>query len=698
MTEWTLSLRKNFQTELLALPPKEIAQVQKKLTQLVDDPLPDAKVKKQLKSWKGGTVYRLRSGDYRIFYSLEKSFISLLALRRRSESTYDESIQAETFGGPGGTQSLNGPGAVKGQEEYWKNYALQQQEENERSLPEPLTSEFLDRLFVPKEMHDRLIAVHNEDELLSCPNVPDELLLTIHQAVFEKPLDEVMSEPEFIAGSVDDLFKYKAGDLPGFLLRLSPAQEALVAFNLKGNMPTLVKGGPGSGKSTVALYRAAETVKKLTKEGNMLPRVLFTTYTNALANVSTALVKTLLPEQEQAVVVKTADSLVKEIVEAGGLRFAPATAEQCLEALRTALDKVSLGDNALERRKNKDALARFSEGYLLEEICSVVLGNDLKDLKSYADNPRVGREEPLSGTERELIWNISIAFKNELSRQGVETWSELRAKANRLVATGAVDVVYDGVIVDEVQDLEPSVVSLLSQIAKTPANLFLTADNRQSIYRSSFSWDTVLSSLGLSIEVSELPGNYRSTEQIDKAAKGYLGERAHQAVSERYAHEGPLPLVLEVDNQTAEIQAISQFFAGASKLLHLKKTSCVVLVPTKAQGQRIAEGLSEMNISAEFSLGRELDISGDNLNVVPFQSAKGLEFPIVAIAGLWPPQYPYVPKGASDREITELRALQRRTLFVAMTRAMRALLIVKPTSQGTSLLAPLDPALWNVHK
>jgi len=100
MTEWTLSLRKSFQSELMALPAKEIAQVQKKLNQLVEDPLPDAKVKKQLKNWKGGTVYRLRSGDYRIFYTIEKSYISLLGLRRRNEDTYDEAVEAVTFGGP----------------------------------------------------------------------------------------------------------------------------------------------------------------------------------------------------------------------------------------------------------------------------------------------------------------------------------------------------------------------------------------------------------------------------------------------------------------------------------------------------------------------------------------------------------------------------------------------------------------------
>ena len=65
----------------LALPPKEIVQVQKKLTPLIEDSWPDAKVRKKLKNWECGTVYRHRCGDYRIFYTLEQSFTSLLELR-----------------------------------------------------------------------------------------------------------------------------------------------------------------------------------------------------------------------------------------------------------------------------------------------------------------------------------------------------------------------------------------------------------------------------------------------------------------------------------------------------------------------------------------------------------------------------------------------------------------------------------------
>ena len=59
-------------------------------------------------------------------------------------------------------------------------------------------------------------------------------------------------------------------------------------------------------------------------------------------------------------------------------------------------------------------------------------------------------------------------------------------------------------------------------------------------------------------------------------------------------------------------------------------------------------------------------------------------------------------------EAQEILARERRTLFVSMTRAMRALLLVVPAAQPTSqssprskrqlspLLQSFDPAFWNL--
>jgi len=51
----------------------------------------------------------------------------------------------------------------------------------------------------------------------------------------------------------DDLLRFREGELLGFLLRLNTEQEKFVTWAVKGKGATLLKGGPGTGKSTVAL-------------------------------------------------------------------------------------------------------------------------------------------------------------------------------------------------------------------------------------------------------------------------------------------------------------------------------------------------------------------------------------------------------------------------------------------------------------
>src|SRR5436305_10761795 len=96
-TEWRITQKPDFFKSLLALSPKKAHQVLEKVNLLAQDPTPDAKVKKQLK-YMNGRLHRIRSGDYRIFYTFEHPYISILALRRRDADTYDEDMDAEVLG------------------------------------------------------------------------------------------------------------------------------------------------------------------------------------------------------------------------------------------------------------------------------------------------------------------------------------------------------------------------------------------------------------------------------------------------------------------------------------------------------------------------------------------------------------------------------------------------------------------------
>src|SRR5437588_7099818 len=143
-TEWRITQKPDFFQALLALSPKEIHQVLEKINHLVQDPTPDAKVKKQLKHM-NGRLHRIRSGDYRIFYTFEQPYISILALRRRDDDTYDEDMDAEFLGGL--DPHFDEAQAARTAQPDWARI-LAPKELEKRPLPEPITEKLLAELKV----------------------------------------------------------------------------------------------------------------------------------------------------------------------------------------------------------------------------------------------------------------------------------------------------------------------------------------------------------------------------------------------------------------------------------------------------------------------------------------------------------------------------------------------------------------------
>src|SRR5947209_9289480 len=93
-TQWQISMKPVFLHGVIALAAKEVHQVMAKVDMLVQYPLPDGRVKKQL-THLPGKPYRIRSGDYRIIYTVEKQSISVLKLERRREDTYKGTVDVD---------------------------------------------------------------------------------------------------------------------------------------------------------------------------------------------------------------------------------------------------------------------------------------------------------------------------------------------------------------------------------------------------------------------------------------------------------------------------------------------------------------------------------------------------------------------------------------------------------------------------
>jgi superfamily I DNA/RNA helicase/mRNA-degrading endonuclease RelE of RelBE toxin-antitoxin system len=685
-SQWDTMTKPAFQTEWLTLPHKESHQVLEKLALLTQDPLPDGIVKQKLQDM-GGRLHRIRASNYYIYYTFEKPYITLLAIRPRNDTSYQAGIAAAYLGGSVPDRRAT---TFLGQKE-WRELLSTPSQEKIR-LPEPISPALLNALHTPLEYRNRILSIQTREDLLDCQGVPDEILQQIDTYMFEKPLSEIVYQPDHILSGVEDLQRYKNGELLGFLLRLAPEQEKAANWALDSTGPTQVKGKPGTGKSTVALYRVHSILKKLRAAGQSNPHVLFTTYTNALVESSRQLLRQLLGADIACVEVSTADKLVVKL-----LGEIPRIAQEStlIWFIQNAVKQVLTDEKYRER-----FLKRLSFDYLLQEITQVIMARKITSIEQYIQIDRSGRRVGLTESERRTVWDIQQIFLECMKEKRFETWEQVRLRAEELVSKDTHLVPYDAVVVDEAQDLDPSVIRILVRLCISPNRFFITADVNQAIYRPRFTWREIDDSLQFKGRTTILKTNYRSTRQIVEAAHSYLTAITTETDEGEWGHvtNGEKPAVRLVENEADELQLLANYLTGAARAFHLGLRACAVFCPTNRCGQFIALKLSKLGVPATFMARQEVNLSLPGVKVLTIYASKGLEFPIVALAGFRESKFAHPLDDISDEEREEALMKNRRVIFVGMTRAMHSLLLLVPAETKSPLLTSFDPAYWDVKE
>ena len=692
-----LNIKPSCAHEIHGFPADQTAQLWEKISRLVDDPLPDGKLKKKLKS-KGG-LYRLRVGDHRLFYSFGDTWIRLIALRRRDTGTYGNKAASL---GPEAPRALPPRGedvdidtAVKPSDRPPFAFVAAPAVElaPAKKLPRAITPEWLASLKVPERSFPPLLLCATEEELLTA-DVPPGVLERVVDNLYPKPLAEVLEQPDLAISDPRDLVRFKEGSLLSFLLRLDPDQEKLTTWALEG--PTLVRGGAGTGKSTVALHRLRALLRKPGASGR--ETALFTTYTRALQAVSRQLLAQLLtPEELSRVRVATVDEMAREVVarkrSLGPLEENPLGA---LTAVREGF--LPSGPTMFERKLRARTLAKIPDRYLLEEITWIIEGREIASLADYEATPRPGRGVALGAKMRGAVWELHEALRARLAAGKAETFGALRREAATIARAGGAQR-FDFVLVDEAQDLPPVGLSLLAHLAKTSAGLFFAADSKQSIYSRGAGWASADPRLQFKGRTALLRRNYRSTAEIDAAAFDLLrGEPQEEVAASTSPHSGPLPVLLRGVRPEREGHWAAQLVRQMAVHLRVPRHAAAMLVPGRVSGEVIAKAMTAAGLAARFFEGRDLDLEAKVVKVLTFHSAKGLEFPIVVVGGLHPGSYPEAADFDEPDAYEEAMRHHRRLLYVALTRAMRGLMMMSPAGCADAALTGLTSTLWNVQE
>ncbi|WP_433700927.1 UvrD-helicase domain-containing protein [Nocardiopsis sp. CA-288880] len=524
---------------------------------------------------------------------------------------------------------------------------------------------------------------------------PEPVDTTDYSAAFARPATRVTT-------SDTDLRQVLEDDFAAWKVFLHPTQHKLVKRDYKG--PARVSGGPGTGKTIVALHRVKHLVEQL-GPGYTKPVLLTTFNKNLAADLRHRLLDLGGPQLLDRVDVVNIDQLASRIV---------SESDQGRQRRRSINDHQAA-------REWQDMLTELGEqnwdaDFLNAEWSQVILGQSVRTRAEYFRARRAGRGQRVSRAQRAEIWQLVERFTMRLEERGVWTFRQIAEAAARVEGDRAAKIAanrerearaggqmlhhqdqshanlrfrYKHVVVDEAQDLNPAHWTLLrAMVDHTENDIFLVGDTHQRIYGNQVS----LSSLGINIvgRSARLTLSYRTTREILGSALGLLGEETWDDLDEgtdtlrgyRSVLRGPRPSFhgagtweAEIDDLVARIGAIREQAQTEGKF-----ASIAVAVPHRDMVGEVERGLVRAGISAA-SLRPEGPPAGheESVHVGTLHRYKGLEYQHMMVAGMTDGLVPHssVDRHKDSDPARYRRELQmaRSLLFVAATRARDSLLV-----------------------
>ena len=451
---------------------------------------------------------------------------------------------------------------------------------------------------------------------------------------------------------------------------LHPAQLGLVERDYNG--PARVSGSAGTGKTVVALHRAAYLAKS-----NPNSRVLLTTFSDALANMLSTKLHRLIPSESEPndrLVVDSLDDVALPLY--ANVFGTPQLADR--ESVEQLIEEAT-GQHA----------SNFNPGFVTAEWERVVDPWQLNTWEEYRDIARIGRYRRLSENQRSSLWPVFESVRSSLSKLGQVTKAEMYGHLTREIGEKSWRP-FHFIVVDEAQDISVAQLKFLAVLAgDRPNGLFFAGDLGQRIFQEPFSWK------GLGVDVRgrsrTLRINYRTSHQIRMKSDRLLDPEMSDVdgnMEDRRGtvsvFNGPNPTVNALGDQKAECAVVSKWLAARISE-GLDPSEICVFVRSTDQIGRAVDAIEETDLP-QILLDEEMEPENGSLNVGTMHLAKGLEFRAVAIMACDSEIIPLqsrVEAIADESDLEEVYNTERNLLYVACTRARDYLLVtgVRPVSE-----------------
>lgn len=282
-------------------------------------------------------------------------------------------------------------------------------------------------------LHDVWPDMDNDmlDQVMDClEQSPDEWFqrqLTSDEEAEAKRFREAIVERGALGGlssllTQEEFQRLLSAPIEDWMIFLHPDQRSLVDRHFNG--PARVRGAAGTGKTVVALHRAAALAKRFAADNGQSrkhPPVLFTTFIKSLPPVFENLYRRLPSAVEGAVEFVNVDKLASDICRQSGQRsrLDKNIVDKTFDAVFTAVIR---NGTPLDR-------ARITRRYLRDEVEYVLKGRGVDSLEEYRDMERTGRRTRFTQAMREQVWELRKEWDQRLDEVGIEDFPDVVRRA-----------------------------------------------------------------------------------------------------------------------------------------------------------------------------------------------------------------------------------------------------------------------------
>lgn len=560
-----------------------------------------------------------------------------------------------------------------------------------------------------EEVPEPLLFEHIKDEILLRYGVPEDWLDDVKQATESTILDLADHLPGEAAdallalavGEQPDAMEYKHTPSDPFLhpdaqrrfrvmenveelkraldfpwdqwtVFLHPSQRRVVETSFNG--PARVSGSAGTGKTVVALHRAAQVLNE-----HPDAKLLLTTFAPPLANALERKLE-LLTGKDESIVHKAT------ILPFQGVARDLFTLIKGHDPLIAKREHV---EGALKAASDVMELDGFTDRFVYSEWVNIVDAWQIANEADYASVPRIGRKNRLGSKQRAALWPVFEKVRELLQASNRLTWSMVFAAVTDHFS-GESRKPFTHVIVDEAQDLGvPELRMLTSIVMDGTDTLYFAGDLGQRIFQDPFSWKA----LGVDIRGRSrtLKVNYRTSHQIRTVADKLLPNELRDADGNLESRKGtvsvfngPVPDIRLHESKSDECAAIVAWVSDALTD-GVSPDEIGVFVRSFAELKRARQVAKELQLPV-LELSERYEDGDGRLHIGTMHFAKGLEFKAVVVMACDDevlPSQERLETAADNEELQSVYETERHLFYVACTRARDRLLVtgVAPGSE-----------------